>query len=72
VAGNIDLKEIRYEGGRLALDYAQADEEWLKKFVAALAASGLSASVTPSKAGGAMLLIGVAAARSAKGGADGR
>lgn len=68
----VELKEIRYEGGRLGLDYAPADEEWLKKFVAALSASGLSASVTPSKAGGAALLIGVATARSAKGGADGR
>lgn len=70
--GNVDLKEIRYDGGRLSLDYAQADEEWLKKFVSALSASGLSASVSPSKAGGTTLLIGVAAAHSAKGGADGR
>lgn len=70
--GSSDPKEIRYEGGRLSLDYDQADEEWLKKFVAALSAGGLSASVVPSKAGGATVSISVAAAQSVKGSAHGR
>lgn len=70
--GSNDPKEIRYEGGRLSLDYDPADEEWLKKFVSALVAGGLSASVAPSKAGGATLSISVAAAKPAKGVAHGR
>jgi general secretion pathway protein L len=70
--GNVDLKEIRYESGRLSLDYVQADDEWLKKFVSALSASGLSASVAPSKAGGTTLVIGTVSAPSAKGNSDGR
>lgn len=72
VGGNVDLKEVRYEGGRLSLDYAQADDEWLKKFVSALSASGLSASVAPSKAGGTTLVISTVIAQSAKGSVHGR
>ena len=70
--GNIELKEIRYEGGRLSLDYAQADEEWLKKFVSALSARGLSASVVPSKTGGTTLVIGAGTAQPVKGTSHGR
>lgn len=70
--GSSDPNEIRYEGGRLSLDYDPADEEWLKKFVSALSAGGLSASVAPSKAGGATVSISVAAAQPAKWGAHGR
>jgi hypothetical protein len=70
--GSSEPKEIRYEGGRLSLDYDPADDEWLKKFVSALSAGGLTASVAPSKTGGATLSISVAAAQPAKGGAHGR
>jgi len=70
--GGSDPREIRYEGGRLSLDYDPADDEWLKKFVSALSAGGLSAAVAPSKAGGATVSIGVAAAQPARGGASGR
>ena len=70
--GSSEPKEIRYEGGRLSLDYDPADDEWLKKFASALAAGGLSASVAPSKAGGSTLSVSVAAAQPAQGGAHGR
>lgn len=69
--GSSEPKEIRYEGGRLSLDYDPADDEWLKKFVSALSAGGLTASVATSKAGGATVTISVAA-QPAKGGAHGR
>ena len=67
-----ELKVVSYEGGRLSLDYAQADKDWLDKFRAALVASGLTAAVAASDGGGSVLTIQLVAASSGTGGAHGR
>ena len=55
--GNPELKTLAFDAGRLSLEYARVDRDWLDTYLAALKAAGLQAVFTPAREGGGTLVV---------------